>query len=287
MDLKQLIIFTAIVEEGNITAASKKLHIAQPALSNQLKILEEDLNTKLMNRGSRKMTVTESGKILYRKAKHILELTESANKEIYDYNNGITGTVPIGMIPLVDCTLLNGKLVKFSEENPQIKYELYEGSTHEILELLFNGIIEVGIVRTPFNTRGLQVQYWDLEPMIALYSPKYNFSADTNTISLKQLKDKPITITRRLEKIVTSACLDAGFEPDIFCLNDYLPVNLLWAEAGMGIAIIPMSALSLVKDKTMKYKIIDEPSFYTRNAIITIKDRYLSNVTKKFLELFM
>lgn len=286
MDLKQLILFITIADEGNITAASKKLHIAQPALSNQLKILEENLNTKLMNRGSRKMTMTEAGKILYRKAKHILELTESAHKEIDDYNNGITGTVSIGMIPLVDSTLLNGELVKFSEENPQIKYELYEGSTHEILELLFNGIIEVGIVRTPFNTRGLQVQYWDEEPMIALYSSKYTFSSASHKISLKELKDKPITITRRLEKIVTTACLDAGFEPDIFCLNDYLPVNLLWAEAGMGIAVIPLSALSLVKNKTMKYKIINEPSFYTRNAIITVKNRYLSNVTKKFLCLF-
>jgi len=83
---------------------------------------------------------------------------------------------------------------------------------------------------------------------------------------------------------LTSACLDEGFEPDIFCLNNYVTVNLLWVEAGLGVAITPMSALSLVTDKNMNYKIIDEPSLYTQAAIITVKDRYLSAVSKKFLE---
>lgn len=284
MDLKQLILFTTIVEEGNITAASKKLHIAQPALSNQLKLMEEELGAKLMNRGSRQMTLTDAGKILYRKAKHISELTGSIHKEITDYNNGLTGTLRIGITPMVDSTLINGNLIDFNKENPQIKYELHEGSTYETLELLFNGIIEVGIVRTPFNTKGLDVQYWDMEPMIVLYNSNYDFLNNTNTISMKDLKDKPIIIVRKLAEILTSACLDEGFEPDIFCLNNYVPVNLLWAQAGLGVAIAPMSALSLVTDKHMKYKIIDVPSFYTQIAIITVKDRYLSAISKKFLE---
>lgn len=286
MDIKQLIFFITIIDEGNITAASKKLHIAQPALSNHLKMLEEEFDAKLMNRGSRKMTLTDAGKILYRKAKHILELTESVHKEIADYNNGLTGILRVGIISTADSTLLNGMLINFNKENPHIKYELYEGNTYEILELLFSGIIEVGIVRTPFNTNGLDIRYWDIEPMIVLYNSNYNFSSNTNTILVKDLKDKPITIVRRLEKIIKSACLNEGFEPDIFCLNDYLPVNLLWAEAGLGVAITPMSALSLKTDKSLSYKIIDEASFYTQLATITVKDRYLSTISKKFIDKF-
>lgn len=286
MDIKQLIFFITIIDEGNITAASKKLHIAQPALSNHLKMLEEEFDAKLMNRGSRKMTLTDAGKILYRKAKHILELTESVHKEIADYNNGLTGILRVGIISTADSTLLNGMLINFNKENPHIKYELYEGNTYEILELLFSGIIEVGIVRTPFNTNGLDIRYWDIESMIVLYNSNYNFSSNTNTILVKDLKDKPITIVRRLEKIIKSACLNEGFEPDIFCLNDYLPVNLLWAEAGLGVAITPMSALSLKTDKSLSYKIIDEASFYTQLATITVKDRYLSTISKKFIDKF-
>lgn len=284
MDLKQLSFFVSIVEEGNITAASKKLHIAQPALSNQLKLLEDDFGAKLMKRGSRKMTLTDAGKILFNKAKHILELAESVHKEIDDYNNGLAGTLRLGITPMVDSTLLNGKLIEFNRENPQIKYELYESGTYEILEMLFSGVIEVGIVRTPFNTNGVDIVYWEPEPMIALYNSNYTFTTHNDRISVKDLKDKPITIIRRLEKMLTSACLDVGFKPDIFCLNNHVPVNLLWAEAGMGVAIAPMSALDLVGDKNISYKIIDEPSLYTQLAIIVVKDRYLSAVARKFLE---
>lgn len=285
MDLKQLVYFETIVEEGNITAASKKLYISQPALSNQLKVMEEELGTSLMNRGSRIITLTDAGKIMYRKTKHILELTESMHKEITDYTNGLTGTLRIGITPICDGTLLNGKLIKFTKENPLIKYELYERNTFEILELLFNGIIDLGIVRTPFNTRGLDVQYWDREPMIVLYNSNYDFSNDTNTICVKNLKDKPLTIIRRFEKTITLACLDAGFEPNILCLNDELPVTILWAEAGLGIALVPISALNLKTHKPISYKIIDEPTFCTQNALITVKGRYLSTIAKKFIKM--
>lgn len=285
MDLKQLIYFVTIVEEGNITAASKRLYISQPALSNQLKVMEEDLGTSLMNRGSRKITLTNAGKIMYRKAKHILELTESMHKEITDYTNGLIGTLKIGIISIGDGTLLNGKLVKFTKENPLIKYELYERNTFEILELLSNGIIDLGIVRTPFNTKGLDVQYWDREPIIALYNSNYDFSNDTNTISVKDLKDKPLTIIRMLEQIITLACLDEGFEPNIFCLNDDLSVAILWAEAGLGIALVPISALNLKTHESLSYKIIDESSFCTQSALITVKGRYLSTIAKKFLRM--
>lgn len=283
MDLKQLIIFTTIVEEGNITAAAKKLHIAQPALSNQLKLMEEEFGTKLMKRGSRKMTLTDAGEILYRKAKNISELTEAIHKEIWDYNNGLTGTLKVGITPMVDSTLINGELICFNKENPKIKYDLYEGSTYEILELLFNGIIEAGVVRTPFNTQGLDIKYGSIEPMIALYNSKNDFFKVERKIFIKDLKDKPIIIVRKLSEILITACLEEGFEPDILCMNNYLPVNLLWAQAGLGIAIVPKSALELVTDKDIEYKIIDEESFYTQMAVIKVKDRYLSNIAKKFI----
>ncbi|MDD3225874.1 MAG: LysR family transcriptional regulator [Clostridium sp.] len=288
MEIKQLEIFITIVEEGNITAASKKLHIAQPALSNHLKVMEQEFETKLMHRGSRRMTLTNAGKILYRKAKHILDIDEAVHKEIYDYNNGLTGTLKLGITSTAENTLLNKIFINFSKENPLIKYELYESNTYKIIELLNAGIIEVGIVRTPFNKDGLDITYWNTEPMIALYNSNYNFSDNKNSITIKDLKNKPIILIRRFKKMIKVACLNEGFDPNIFCLNDNLQLNLLWAQAGLGIAVTPMSALNLKTEitKDLNYKIIDEETFYTHLTTVTVKDRYISKIAQKFIEEF-
>lgn len=93
MDIKQLTYFLAIAEEGNISAAAKKLHISQPPLSLQLKLLEEELGVVLLERGARKSTLTDAGRLLYKHARYILQLVENAEREIQDFGNGIQGTL--------------------------------------------------------------------------------------------------------------------------------------------------------------------------------------------------
>lgn len=286
MDMKQLIFFVTIVEEGNITAAAKKLHIAQPALSNQLKYLEEKLGVKLIERGSRKITLTDAGKIFLKKANHILELEQSVYKELGDFNRGLQGTLKIGTISAIDSAILNGRMINYHKKYNQIKYELHEGITPEIIELLYAGIIEIGIVRTPFNKEGLNVMYLEPEPMIAAYSSEYNIYSINNKISIEDLKDKPITIYRRFEKVIISACQKSGFEPNVFCINDDSRTTLLWANSGLGIGIVPISSIDLIMGKNLKYKVIEESSLYTQIAAIWVKDRFLSSVAKNFLDMF-
>ena len=76
MDIKQLEYFAAVVEEGNISSAAKKLHISQPPLSTQIQKLEEDVGCVLFERGSRKIQITEAGNMLYRRAKTLIEMAE-------------------------------------------------------------------------------------------------------------------------------------------------------------------------------------------------------------------
>ncbi len=107
MDIKQLTYFIAIVEEGTITHAANRLHMAQPPLSTQLKLLEDELGTKLLERGARKIKLTDAGKILYQRAKHIIEITNSTTKEIEEFRKGIQGTLRLGTISssgTVPCT---------------------------------------------------------------------------------------------------------------------------------------------------------------------------------------
>ncbi|QUH21377.1 LysR family transcriptional regulator [Alkaliphilus sp. B6464] len=283
MDIKQLLYFVTVVNEGNITAASKKLHIAQPALSKQIKQLEEELNAKLFHRGPRKIALTDAGEILFTKAKIMLELKHSIKKELEDSESGFKGTLKLGSISAISADLLENNLLKFYKKYNKIKYELYEGITPKIIDLLFSRVIEIGVVRTPFETTGLETIYLKSEPMIAAYSNDYDLDKLGDRISIEELDGKPLIIYRRFENIITSAFQKLEINPYIFCINDDSRTSLLWANSGLGIAIVPISSKNLVLANNLKYKIIDNQSLYTKIAIITLENVTLSAVATNFL----
>lgn len=287
MDIKQLLYFITVVDEGNITAASKKLHIAQPALSNYIKNLEKDLDIKLFHRGPRKITLTDAGEILYEKANNILELKGSIRRELENNKSGFKGTLKIGTISAIDADLLENNFLKFHKKYEKIKYEIYEGITPEIINMLHSRIIEIGIVRTPFETTGLKTIYLNSEPMIAAYNHDSYLESFESKISIKDLEEKPLIIYRRFQDIIISTFQKSEINPYILCINDDSRTSLLWANAGMGIAIVPMSSKSLVLANNLKYKIIDESSLYTQNSIITLENTSLSAVATNFLKIFM
>lgn len=121
MDIKQLTYFLTIAEEKSITKASEKLHIAQPHLSQQLKLLEEELNVKLIERTTRKFQVTDAGKRLWHRSKQIIELMESTVKELKDFNEGMEGTLSIGTISSAGDILLPQRIYSFNK-NIQNKF---------------------------------------------------------------------------------------------------------------------------------------------------------------------
>jgi len=287
MDIKQLTYFIAIVEEGNITRAANKLHMAQPPLSTQLKLLEDELGTKLLERGARKINLTDAGKILYKRAKHIVEITNSTTKEIEEFRKGIQGTLRLGTISSSGTALLSSRVIEFNKKYPNIKFEIYEGNTYDVLEMINSGIIEVGIVRTPFNSQNLECLFLENEPMVAVMSHDYNFENQTDEILLEDLKDIPLIIYRRFEKILLTEFQDLGVEPNIFCINDDARTTILWARAGLGIGIVPKSAINFDFMDNIKYKEINKDTLRTQISAICIKERYLSMSAKKFLEFFV
>lgn len=286
MDIKQLLYFIAIVEEGNISCAAKKLHMAQPPLSNQLKLLEEELGVKLIERGVRKASLTAAGEILYKRAKHIVELTNTTITEIGDFEKGIQGTLRLGTISSSGTALLNSRIIEFNKKHPHVKFEIYEGNTYELIDMLNSGIIEVGIVRTPFKSQNFECLYLESEPMVAVMSKDYDTGNLGDKIYLKDLRNKPLIIYRRFEKILLSEFEMLEIEPNIFCINDDARTTLLWARAGLGIGIVPKSAVSLEFSKNVECKIIMEESLKTKVGAIWMKERYLSTLAKSFLEFF-
>ena len=286
MDIKQLSYFVTIVEEESISAAARKLHIAQPPLSHQLKILEEELGVKLVERGSRRVTLTDAGKILYKRANNILELTHTTVKELDDFGNGMHGTLRLGTVSSSGAALLSNRMAAFTQKYPKVHFEIHEGNTFELIELLTAGIIEIGIVRTPFQSEQTECITLEKEPMVAAGKPSFFDSCTKDTVSLLKLKEKPLIIYRRFAPLIQSCCHNAGFEPTIFCLNDDARTTLMWANAGLGVAIVPKSASRIMLSDKLIYPAIEESDMVTQIAAIWKKDEYLSFAAKNFLKEF-
>lgn len=284
MDFKQILYFVTIVEEGNISKAAKKLHIAQPALSMQLKSLEEYLGVILLERGSRNVKLTDAGYVFYKRSVKILKMVDTSVSEIDDLKNGNEGTIRLGQTSS-SCTYVVDKVKSnFSKNYPNVKYELFEGNTYEILELVEEGVIDLGIVRTPFDPGKLNYRYLREEPMVAVMNNEIYANFNNDEINLKELEKYPLIIYRRYEELIMNCFKKLSIEPKIICLNDDSRTTLLWAEKGLGIGIIPESTVRDKEDYYKYYKISDN-ELKTNIAVIWAKDKYISQVVKKFMEL--
>jgi len=288
VDIRQLLYFTTIAEEGSISAAAKKLHLSQPPLSYQMKLLEKELHLPLIERSARGIALTEAGRVLYKRAQGILELSELTRKEMLAMASGFTGTLHIGTVSSSGASLLSWRIPAFHQKYPQIGFAIHEGNTFELMEMLESGLIELAIVRTPFHSDQLNCLYLSPEPMIAAGAASF-FPAGMSSgqpISLELLGHAPVILYRRFEKILLSLCEQKGITPQVFCIADDARTTLMWAEAGLGVAVVPQSAYRIMPHHNMVYGELSEEDLHTRIAAVCKKGCSLSWAAQQFLEIF-
>jgi DNA-binding transcriptional LysR family regulator len=295
LDLRQLKYFLAIGKEGNLTKASKKLHIAQPPLSYQLKLLEEELGVKLVERTTRKVKLTDAGNFLFNRGEQIIEFVETTEKELKDFNEGIEGTLSIGTTASAS-SILYEKTTNFHKIYPKINFQIRERNNSAILELLSNGIIQIGIINAYYDSNNLLHKFFDLknfefkhlydEPMVAAYADNFTSSFLEETIPLSSLNNLPLVLHLKLKNIITDACSALDFTPTVFCESDDVRSMLTWADTGMGVAIVPKSAIILASNKNLLYKEITNPNLITKTFIVWMNNHYITSAVKHFLEMF-
>lgn len=285
MENKTLYYFVTVVEEGTISAAAKKLNMCQPPLSLSMKLLEDELGVKLLVRGSRKISCTEAGLTLYHRAKDILALCDSCRKEVQDMDHKMRGTIHLGVISSSEETLLSQKMDKFISQYPNIKFELSEANTYEQIDNLEKRIIDVAIVRTPFNDHGLKVFKLHEEPLVFVGQKKYFTHLNQTKMKLSDIKNIPIILYRRYKELFINECNLQLIKPNILCVNDDARTTLAWAKRGYGIGLVPMSVAKNISDE-MEYHVVDNEKMNTEVALIWKEDQYISHISKTFIECF-
>ncbi|MDO4833452.1 MAG: LysR family transcriptional regulator [Bacillota bacterium] len=244
MELRTLKYFATVAEELNITKAAAILNISQPPLSAQIKKLEEELDTQLFIRGKRSLKLTDSGQLLYRRAKEMLRLSEQAQAEIRSMNSGITGTISLGLVEGIAPSMAAEWIAGFLTEYPRIKFLIVDGSSDELTEKMRSGIISLAVITDPYDQLLLNSFNVAKGKMTAIISKQHPLSADPKTpVSIRSLANQPLIIQSRkaTERLIYKWFQADGTEPSIVCrMDSYLDAVAL-AEKNVGISIFPQT----------------------------------------------
>ena len=286
MGLKDMRAFFTIVEEGNISHAAQRLGIAQPALSRQMKRLEEKLDVKLFERGSRRIRLTEAGRLLYDRVENILGMVDGTVREITEIGTGAKGSIRIGTITTSGALILPELISEFHQSYPNITFEIWEAEGARILELLDSRLIEIAITRTQVDNLSYELLVLPNEPLVMVMNKKFAFGESEDTVKFIELKDQPLMIPLRWKSIFEDNCRKAGFEPKIFCVSDSIVQDMLMVKMNLGAALIPISSQKLLTDGDLIYKRIVEPEMKTHTVVSWLKNQTPSTACKNFIELF-
>ena len=286
MDIRQLSYFVAIAEERQITAAARRLHISQPPLSYELASLERELGVKLVEREPRGVALTEAGKLLYQRATEILALTNATRHEVEGFGKGERGVLSVGLISSSGGQVPGSELARLTQAYPEVRLELHEANTYQLLELLDRGVVEVAVVRTPFPREGLECRYLGPEPMVALASESYPCGDRTGVAALEDLAGVPLVVYRRFEQIVRDAFAEREIDLVLACVCDDARTTCVWSRAGFGVGLVPSTILPAMNAEGLVPKRLEENALTTRIAVVWREGRHLSPLAERFIELF-
>ena len=286
MDIKDMRAFYAIVEEGNISHAAQRLDIAQPALSRQMKRLENSLGVQLFERGSRRIRLTDAGRVMYSRVEHILGMVDGTVREITEIGSGVAGSIRLGTITTSGAMLLPELISEFHSRYPNVTYQIWEAEGARILELLDNRVIEIGITRTQVDSKVYESIVLPNEPLVLIMNKEQEIGSQHDKVNLLELKGRPIIIPLRWQSVFIANCRKLGFEPHIICVSDSIVQDLLLAKMGVGMALLPVSSKTLLTDGNLIYKKLVEPEMSTHTVIAWLKNRTLSSSSEHLIRLF-
>lgn len=198
MEIRVLRYFLTVVREESITKASEVLHITQPTLSRQLSQMEEEVGVKLFNRGSRKITLTNEGILLRRRAEEILQLVDKTEKELIEQDEQIEGKISIGCGEIASVQLLPGLFQEFREKYPRISFDLFTATADFVKEQMDKGLIDVGLLLEPIDMERYDFIRLDIkERWVALMKPDDPL-AQKEAVTAKDLASLPLILPRRM-----------------------------------------------------------------------------------------
>ncbi len=285
MELRVLRYFLTVAREESITGAAKVLHVTQPTLSKQLMDLEQKLGQTLLIRGNRKITLTEEGMLLRKRAQEILDLVDKTEAELHQTDEVISGDIYIGGGETDAMRLIAKVVKKLQQDYPHIQYHLFSGNADDVTERLDKGLLDFGILIEPADIQKYDYLRLPATDTWGLLMRKDSPLAVKKNISPEDLLDIPLLCSKQtLVRNEISGWLQDDYEK----LNIVATYNLIYnaslmVEEGIGYALCLDKLVNTTGFSPLCFKPLN-PGLEARLDIVWKKYPVFSKAAEKFLE---
>lgn len=284
MDIRVLQYFLAVAREESITKAAETLHMTQPPLSRQLKELEDELGKQLLIRGSKRVTLTEDGMLLRKRAEEMVDLMEKTKVELASSGESINGEVYVGGGETDAISFLAQVAQNLQKKYPLIHYHIYSGDAERVMEKLDKGLIDFGLLVGTVDISRYNYVRLPMKDTWGILMLKDSPLAEKDVVCAADLWDKPLILSHQAS---INSEMTSWLKTDLSKLNVVATYDLIYNAAqfvkkGFGYVI----ALDKLINTTGESNLCFRPLYPTLEAglcIVWKKYQVFSRASNEFL----
>lgn len=284
MELRVLRYFLTVAREENITRAAEVLHITQPTLSRQLSALEEELGVTLMERGGRRMALTDEGLLLRRRAEELVALADKTEQELANQSAVLEGCISIGSGEIAAVSSLAQCCNAFHAQYPLVTFDLLTAAADLVKEQMDKGLLDIGLLLEPIDIDKYDyLRMAEREEWVVLMRPDAPL-AEKRCVTAADLSSLPLIMPRRLS--VQSEVVN-WFGSDYSRLNVLFTSNLstnasLMVSEGLGYAITVRGSMPFCDNRAIVCRPLS-PALSSTSVLAWRRQQPFSLATTKFI----
>lgn len=285
MEIRVLRYFLTVVREEGINRAAEALHITQPTLSRQLSQLEKEVGVKLFNRGAKKITLTNEGILLRRRAEEILALVDRTEQELIEQDEQVEGRVVIGGGELAAMQELPKIISSFREKYPLVTFDIFTGNVDVVKEQMEKGLIDIGVWLEPIDIEKFDfIRLKGKEQWGVLMRPDDPL-AEKEVITAKNLENTSLILPRRnnVQNELTNWLGDSFQESQVLFTSNLSTNGALMVQSGLAYSLVIEGSVPFLDKEKIIFRPVS-PRFTSNSVLAWKKQQPFSLAATKFIE---
>lgn len=286
LNLRELRAFVTVAQAGNFTRAAARLNLSQPALTVQIRRLEDTVGARLFDRNSRSVALTQTGRELLPLLQRSLDDMERVLRDARALGDGTAGTVRLACLPTFAASALPELIRAFREQVPRARFEIRDGVARAVEAWVRSEEADLGLTGGAALDPALEVLHTGADRLVAV-CPRSHPLARRDSVTAAEVAAAPLVLTARgtsVRAVVDAALAGAGLAPEIACEPTYMMTAVAMVRGGLGLTILPASAREVLAEPELVARPIDDPAFVRPVALVKRRGRTLPGVVEAFAE---